>query len=77
MRVLPPPISIVGSLEDAAEYLAGHPRAGHTRKDLDDKSLLAWVVWPYVIVYKLEQPDVKVIRVLHGHRDIGTIMGNA
>ncbi len=42
---------------------------GHQRDDVPDKSLLFYYVYDYAIIFR-RQPDVFVLRVIHGARDI-------
>jgi len=42
---------------------------GHRRDDIPDKSLLFYYVYDYAIIFR-RQPDVFVLRVIHGARDI-------
>jgi antitoxin ParD1/3/4 len=52
------------------------PGQGHTRKDLTDLPVLFWPVGSYLIVYDPEKRPLEILRVLHGARDVETILGN-
>jgi len=45
------------------------PVIGHRRSDIRDKSLLFHAVYEYLIVFQ-RQPEVLVLRVIHGRRDL-------
>lgn len=53
-----------GILECERLAMIGHPRA-----DIRDKSLLFYYVYDYAIIFR-RQPDVFVVRVIHGARDM-------
>ncbi len=54
--------------------LADMPGMGHIRKDLVDESLRFWSVYSYLILYRPDSRPLQVIRVLHGARDVETIL---
>jgi len=61
----------------ACEFLAGAPLAGHVRRDLTEAPVRFWLVKPflkYFVVYNPETKPLQVIRILHGARDISTIL---
>ncbi len=45
------------------------PMIGHSRVDIHDQSLLFYYVYEYAIIFR-RQPDVYVLRVIHGARDM-------
>jgi plasmid stabilization system protein ParE len=45
------------------------PMIGHPRPDIRDKSLLFYYVYDYAVIF-LRQPDVFIVRVIHGARDM-------
>lgn len=61
-------------LRRAMRKLADMPRMGHARNDLVDESLRFWSVYSYLIIYRPETNPLQIIRVLHGARDIETIL---
>jgi len=61
-------------LLDGLMKIASHPGMGHTRNDLADESLRVWTVFSYLIVYRPEARPIQIIRILHGARDIPTIL---
>jgi toxin ParE1/3/4 len=54
--------------------LADHPRIGRRRPDLR-AGLRSYPAGDYLIFYRLEGPDVLILRVLHGSRDIRALFG--
>lgn len=61
----------------ACELLADSPRAGRKRTDLTQLPLCFWVVHPYpnyLIVYYPDKKPLQVIRILHGARDLPSVL---
>jgi plasmid stabilization system protein ParE len=61
----------------ACGLLAASPLAGQVRTDLSPLPLRFWVVQPYsnyLIVYDPEAKPLQVIRILHGARDISSLV---
>jgi toxin ParE1/3/4 len=51
--------------------LAEFPLMGHTREDAEDDSLRFWTVYSYLIVYRPGVKPLRILRVIHGARDVG------
>lgn len=61
----------------ACDLLADSPLAGSIRKDLTPLPLRFWVVQPYsnyLIVYDPEKKPLQVIRIIHGARDLPSVL---
>jgi plasmid stabilization system protein ParE len=61
----------------ACDILAEAPLAGQMRKDLTALPLRFWVVHPYpnyLIVYDPESKPLHVIRILHGARNLPSVL---
>lgn len=61
----------------ACDLLADSPFAGRIRKDLTSLPLRLWAVHPYpnyLIVYGAEKEPLQIVRILHGARDIPTLL---
>jgi plasmid stabilization system protein ParE len=61
----------------ACDLLADSPLAGSVRKDMTPLPLRFWVVHPYskyLIVYDPEKKPLQVIRILHGARNLPSIL---
>lgn len=55
--------------------LATHPELGTTRREYKGGNLRSFAVDNYVIFYRLAGTTIDVARVLHGARDIDSLMG--
>jgi toxin ParE1/3/4 len=61
---------VMKEIRTALNLLGSQPGAGHVREDLTSRPVKFWPVYSYLVVYDPESKPVKVIRVLHGMRDI-------
>ncbi len=68
-------LRVLVRIREAMRRLAEYPRIGHVREDLADSSLRFWPVYSYLIVYRPESRPLQIIRVPHGARDVGRILG--
>ena len=59
---------------DACQKLAENPGIGHSREDLTDKSVLFWPVGSYLIIYNPVRRPVEIVRVVHGARDVPSLL---
>ncbi len=58
----------------AFRLLAARPRLGHKRADLGQRALRVWHVDSYLIVYRDTRQPVEIVAVVHGARDVPTIL---
>jgi plasmid stabilization system protein ParE len=61
----------------ACDLLAESPFVGRMRKDVTPLHLRFWVVHPYpnyLIVYDPESKPLQIIRILHGARDLPSLL---
>ena len=65
---------MVTDLRQAMRRLAAQPGIGHRRTDLTDLPARFWRVYSYLIVYDPASSPLRVARVLHGSRDIESIL---
>lgn len=65
---------VAGRLRVAIHRAARHPLLGHVHSSIDDPALRVWVAAPYVIVYRHASRPIEIVRILHGARDVGTIL---
>lgn len=66
---------MVSRIYDAEEQLADFPELGRVRpKLLPD--LRSWAVGDYVIFYRVDPDAVQILRILHGARDLGDLLGD-
>lgn len=60
---------------EACRLLAIHPRVGHKRADLTTRGdVLFWPVYSYLIVYRPRTKPIQILRVLHGKRDVKSVL---
>lgn len=52
------------------EFLADFPGAGHSRSDITPANVRFFPLAPYLIAYRVVRRKVKIVAVLHGHRDV-------
>jgi antitoxin ParD1/3/4/toxin ParE1/3/4 len=57
--------------------LAQMPGLGHLREELSDEPVRFFPVYSYLIIYRPETDPLEIVRVLHGARDVHTILGDA
>jgi plasmid stabilization system protein ParE len=67
-------LRVLDNLRNAMRKLAEMPEMGHLRRDLSDEPFRFWSVYSYLIIYKPESRPLQVVRVLHGARDIRSIL---
>lgn len=59
----------------AFRFLAATPGAGHQREDLaGSRPVLFWPVKDYLILYKPGAKPLQILAVIHGSRDIPTLL---
>jgi antitoxin ParD1/3/4/toxin ParE1/3/4 len=54
--------------------LAEMPGIGHTRTDVKDTRIRFWSVYSYLIVYRSEADNLMVLRIVHGSRDLRSLL---
>ena len=54
--------------------LAAMPGKGHTREDLTDLPVRFFPLHSYLIVYRSDPAPLQIVAVLHGARDIPTVL---
>jgi toxin ParE1/3/4 len=65
---------VVESLRDAMGKLTGFPEMGHSREDLAPIPLRCWPVYSYLIIYRPEKRPLQIVRILHGARDVQSLL---
>jgi toxin ParE1/3/4 len=63
-------------LSDRFYLLANHPYIGRRRDHELRPGLRSFPVRDYIILYRIEEDDVLILRILHGSRDIKALLGN-
>jgi plasmid stabilization system protein ParE len=61
-------------LREAMHKLGQSPGIGHFREDLADEPIRFWSVYSYLIVYRTEPRPIEILRVIHGARDLKSIL---
>jgi plasmid stabilization system protein ParE len=59
---------------EAFDSLAAMPGKGHTREDLTDLPVRFFLCGSYLIVYRSDPAPLQIVAVLHGARDIPTVL---
>jgi toxin ParE1/3/4 len=70
------PARLIDSITDTFVLLARQPYLGRSREDDFGAGSRSLSVGEYVIVYRVEDEDVLILRVAHGGRDLDAIFGN-
>jgi plasmid stabilization system protein ParE len=65
---------VLHQIQAAFRLIAAHPDIGHLRQDLTPLPVKFWSVFSYLIVYDPVARPLAVVRVLHGRRDVETIL---
>jgi toxin ParE1/3/4 len=65
---------LIDSITDRFLLLASHPYLGRRRDDDLRPGLRSLPFGMYVIVYRIENEDVLILHVMHGRRDIETLL---
>lgn len=66
--------AMLDRIESRCQFFARFPTAGRNRSDLRP-GLHSFVVGRYVVFYRLADRGIDVVRVLHGARDIESVIG--
>jgi toxin ParE1/3/4 len=64
---------LIDQIHERCQFLAATPKAGRERPDLN-ASIRSFVVGNYVIFYRETAKGIEVARVLHGYRDIPSLV---
>ena len=57
-------------IQEAIEKLAKNPNFGHFRDDIAPRQYRFYRVFSYLIIYRIEEDTLIVVRVIHGARDL-------
>jgi toxin ParE1/3/4 len=60
-------------IEAEIEDLRRFPGKGHKRAELRDQSLVFWRIYSYLIAYRYDPQRIKIVRVVHGARNLKAI----
>lgn len=56
------------ALDEAMKHIQFHPHSGHHREDIP-QSYLAWNINEHIMIYRIEDQVIYLVRVLHGKMD--------
>lgn len=59
---------------EAFRKLTEQPGIGHIREDLTDEPFCFWSVGAYLIIYRPDTAPLEILRVLHGSRDLTSLL---
>ena len=65
---------VLNELNQAMTLLARQPLIGHRRLDLAAEPYRFWPVCSYLIIYRPDITPLQIIRVLHGARDVRSLL---
>jgi plasmid stabilization system protein ParE len=66
---------VTSELFEAFQQLAAWPGMGHTRRDLTERDVRFLAVGSYLVVYREHPLPLQIVAVLHGARDVPSIIG--
>ena len=61
-------------LQEAIQRIVEMPKKGPLHADLTDKPVRFWPVRSYLIIYRPDTTPLQIVRVLHGARDIESLL---
>ena len=64
---------VVDSITDQFVQLSKHPQLGRRRDDLRS-GLRSLTVGSYIVIYRVEGSNVRILHVVHGRRDIKSVI---
>jgi plasmid stabilization system protein ParE len=65
---------IIEQFFETFEQLAARPKSGHARSDLTSKNVRFWPVGSYLVVYRDHSGGIQIVAVLHGSRDVPSVL---
>jgi plasmid stabilization system protein ParE len=60
---------LASDIVKAVTKLAVAPDIGHRRVEFENTTFLSYRVGSYIVVYRYDDANLYVVRVVHGHRD--------
>lgn len=67
-------IKVLDAIQHEFESLCEHPNIGQEREELTTKPYRFLPVYSYLITYRYDQKELKIVRVLSAYRDIYSIL---
>ncbi len=65
---------VYNEIQAEIQKLAEHPGMGHYRPDIPRPGYRFWQIYSYLIVYCYDDFELTVARVIHGARNLGSIL---
>jgi antitoxin ParD1/3/4/toxin ParE1/3/4 len=65
---------VEAAIREKIGFLAKNPGSGHWRKDLTEERVRFFTVYSFLIVYRPETTPLQVVAILHGRRDVETLL---
>lgn len=66
---------VFGELLEACDRLGTQPGMGHAREDLVAKHPIKFrTVYNYLVIYRVDRVPIEVLGIVHGARDVETLM---
>jgi plasmid stabilization system protein ParE len=65
---------IIEQFFETFEQLVAWPQSGHVRTDLTSKNVRFWPVGSYLVVYRDHSGGIQIVAVLHGSRDVPSVL---
>ena len=65
---------VLREIREAFRFLASTPEASHRREDLADAPVKFWMVFSYLVVYDPAKRPVEILNVIHGARDVPSLL---
>lgn len=62
--------AVLDAIDGKCQLLSRHPQLGPSREDIRP-GMRYLVIGSYLALYKVDEDAVRVVRVLHAHRDLG------
>ena len=66
---------LLARIDATQTRLAEFPELGQARPDIAPDAR-SWAVGDYLILYRIEPDAVVIVRILHGARDLGDLLGD-
>ncbi|HKB14754.1 MAG TPA: type II toxin-antitoxin system RelE/ParE family toxin [Planctomycetota bacterium] len=67
-------LHVHGKFLETFELLGASPGVGRVREELSGATVRWWTVFNFVVIYEAEREPIEILRVLHGMRDLGTLL---
>jgi toxin ParE1/3/4 len=61
---------------DRITFLSRSPGSGHWRRDLTDQEVKFFPIYSFLIVYRPSTRPLQIVAILHGSRDVSSILGD-